>query len=673
MQPPGFLRNQLGEQELTKLVRQAAIFCSIMYLPFSYIYPLVLGPQTVDPFWERLVLSTIALFGLLLPRFPQTRPWIQAFIYGLCFLFSGHLFFLVCRNDLNVAYQLGYICVVALIAFYLDTNIIFCLYVLYNGLLIAASLLYKVSYDNLLFGMIIATILGIDWLALMSRLRVMKSLRESRAEVMHKNRKIQSILENIQQGVLIIEDADGRIGDECSTFLYRLMDGRNPDELRNLRQILERTQLTQDQVEQVLSVVCCIIHEDEVSFAINYHLFPRTLIEGRGQATRQLELDWNPIIDSRGRVSHILVCIRDVTELNKLRRDAARGQQEFTLLAELVNIPRERRGNALDSSANLMEQMITVREASPILLLRLLHTLKGNARTFGLLTLAQAAHDCESQIMQGQASGPEPLEPLKRLVQDYRTIAEHKLDHQSQSHHYVSLPRDQWKAAVAALDHLPSHQRQGLQALYDLVQSSRTQTFQNVLAPQLESLPPLAAELGRKAPVVHIEDPGFQLQPEGAELIHHAFLHLLRNALDHGIENPADRQKAQKPLEGHIWCILKDAHEGLEIHVQDDGRGLNLTAIEQKARVNGLIAAHEVMPPQKIAEFIFHPGFSTRDAVTEISGRGVGLDAVRAMLEQAGGGIRIVLEDVTKPDSVAFRFILRLPSQCVTPRMPLTA
>jgi two-component system chemotaxis sensor kinase CheA len=299
--------------------------------------------------------------------------------------------------------------------------------------------------------------------------------------------------------------------------------------------------------------------------------------------------------------------------------------------------------------------------------------LKGNARSFGLLTLAQAAHDCENGLLQGTVTGAEIFEDLNRLLMDYRSIVTHKLDHQNHGDHIITLPRATWNAAVAVLEKLPQPQRQGLKALYDLVQLSHTQTFQQALAPQLESLPSLARELGRSAPFVHIEDPGIPLQPEGAELINTVFLHLLRDALDHGIESPEERRKAHKPAEGHIWCLLKERADGLEIKVRGDGRGLNLIAIEQKARARGLLDSDNAGTPEQIAEYIFHPGFSTRDAVTAISGRGVGLDVVRAILEEAGGSIRINLGDVTQADAVAFTFILHLPLQCVTPRMSLTA
>ncbi|HYX31869.1 MAG TPA: ATP-binding protein [Oligoflexus sp.] len=668
MQPTGFLRNQLSEPEQIKILYLATGCGMFAYLPFGFVYPLLLGPLTIDHLWERTVLALIASLGLLLPHSSRTRPWMQAFIYSLCFIFSAHLFSLVVRNDMNVAYQLGYICTIALIAFYLDTSFIFFLYVMLNAVLLVLSLFYKISYESLFFGMIIGTILGIEWLALLSRLRVMKSLEESRAEVMQgaaaiqeKNRKIQSILESIQQGVLTVESTDGRIGAECSTFLYQLMGCEHPDELRHLKDILERTQLSKDQVEQVLSAVACIIHENDIAFALNYHMFPRSLREGTGATARYWELDWNPVYDSDGLVVNLLVCIRDVTELHQLRLDAARGQQELSLLAELVNIPRDRRESVLDASANLLTTVPLTQDASPAQILRMVHTLKGNARSFGLLTLADAAHECESLIQQGQKPGPELFEPLGDLLLHYRRIAEDKLGDNGKRDDLVSIPRQQLRAAVTVLNQLTAVQRETLQPLFQAIHGYLHVSFQHIVAPLLHSLPQLAKDLGKSPPVVQIVDPGLRLQQEGHDLIRNVILHLLRNALDHGLESPMERSRAQKSPEGHIWMVLKPLNEGLEILFHDDGRGLNLAGIQRIAVEKGVIQTDTPLSPHEVADLIFHAGISTKKRVTSISGRGVGLDAVRSMLEEAGGSIQLNLDEVKGLEPVSFTFVLHLP------------
>jgi HPt (histidine-containing phosphotransfer) domain-containing protein len=661
--PSGFLRNRVSEREIVWVVNLASLCGVVAYVPFGFIYPLILGPSTVDPLWERLALAAFACLGFLLPRFPQTRPWMQAFIYLLCFVFTTHLFFLACRNDLNMAYQMGYVCTIAVIAFYLDTNFIFVAYVLLNYILLGFSLFFKISYDNVFFGMTITTVLGIEWIALLSRLRIMKSLEQSRAAIQEKNQKIQSILENIQQGVLTIESPNGHIGAEYSAYLDRLLGFKNPNQAGYLRDILERTQLSKDQIEQVNSAIFCIIGENEVAFALNYHLFPRSLIEGEGPTARYLELDWNPIYDRDGHVSQLLVCIRDVTELHKLRADAAQGQQELTLLAELVNIPGNRRAAVLEASRSLLMRLPLGKDASHVQVMRLLHNLKGNARSFGLLALAQAAHECESAVQQGHSLEASLVEPLNKLIERYLDIAEHKLGHGARTDDDVRLSRSRLQKAAVVLESLPSVEKQRLQPLVDIVKDSLYLTLEQILEPHLKMLPQLACDLGKEPPLVKIVDPGIHLLPECADFLANVGLHLLRNSLDHGLESAEERQKAGKNAQGRISIVLKEQKSGLVIRVRDDGRGLNLAHIREKALRLGLLTPDAALRPDEIAEFIFHPGFSTRNKTSQISGRGFGLDVVRAMLEEAGGHVQIVLDDLDSLPQVSFTFVLTLPNR----------
>jgi chemosensory pili system protein ChpA (sensor histidine kinase/response regulator) len=118
-----------------------------------------------------------------------------------------------------------------------------------------------------------------------------------------------------------------------------------------------------------------------------------------------------------------------------------------------------------------------------------------------------------------------------------------------------------------------------------------------------------------------------------------AFEHLLRNSVSHGIETPAERTAAGKDTTGSIVVAL--SHEGNEVGVEfrDDGAGLNLSRIREKGIAMGLIEAGHAYSDAELANLIFHPGFSTADKVTELAGRGIGMDVVRAEVNAMGGRI----------------------------------
>ena len=134
------------------------------------------------------------------------------------------------------------------------------------------------------------------------------------------------------------------------------------------------------------------------------------------------------------------------------------------------------------------------------------------------------------------------------------------------------------------------------------------------------------------------------------------FEHMIRNALDHGIEDEAERKRRKKPATGKI--TIHTSHEGSEIVIRfaDDGGGLNVAAIRKKAVERGLTKANVNLSDEEIMQFILLPGFSTAEKVTHVSGRGVGMDVVHNEVKQLGGSITVD----TQP-GVGTTFIVRLP------------
>jgi two-component system chemotaxis sensor kinase CheA len=140
---------------------------------------------------------------------------------------------------------------------------------------------------------------------------------------------------------------------------------------------------------------------------------------------------------------------------------------------------------------------------------------------------------------------------------------------------------------------------------------------------------------------LHLNGEDTELDRNIVEELADPLLHMMRNAVDHGIESPADRQAKGKSAQGHIH--LQAAHQGggILISIRDDGKGLDSAKILSKARQRGLIPADSVPSEKDIYSLIFLPGFSTADSVTEISGRGVGMDVVRGGINKLRGRVDI--------------------------------
>jgi len=168
----------------------------------------------------------------------------------------------------------------------------------------------------------------------------------------------------------------------------------------------------------------------------------------------------------------------------------------------------------------------------------------------------------------------------------------------------------------------------------------------------------LAKDLGKQVDFI-VEGKETELDRTVIDEIGDPLVHLLRNAVDHGLEFPQERVKLGKPQNGKV--VLRARHEGnnVYIEVEDDGKGIDLNRVLERAIDRGLVnpARAEKMAPEEIIEFLYCPGFSTAQSVTDISGRGVGLDVVKSKLEALNGEIFI---DSTPGKGTKFKIKLPL-------------
>lgn len=149
----------------------------------------------------------------------------------------------------------------------------------------------------------------------------------------------------------------------------------------------------------------------------------------------------------------------------------------------------------------------------------------------------------------------------------------------------------------------------------------------------------LASKLGKKVELLQVGE-ATELDKGLVEKITDPLTHLVRNSCDHGIESPADRVAQGKPETGTITLVASHQGGSIVIEVRDDGRGLNRAKLLKKARERG-IDAPDTLSDQEVYGLIFAPGFSTAEQVTDVSGRGVGMDVVKKNITALGGSVEI--------------------------------
>lgn len=209
----------------------------------------------------------------------------------------------------------------------------------------------------------------------------------------------------------------------------------------------------------------------------------------------------------------------------------------------------------------------------------------------------------------------------------------------------------------AELDEFAWQASQRAQVLYDTALACRMRPFADVLSGQVRMVRDLGRSLGKQVRL-EIEGEKTQVDRDVLEKLEAPLTHLLRNAVDHGIETPQERLLKGKPEEGLIR--LRASHQAglLVLELSDDGNGVDLEKVRRSIVERQLSPAETAaqLSEEELLTFLFLPGFSLRDKVTEVSGRGVGLDAVQHMVRQLRGAV--VLEQTAGEGS---RFYLEVP------------
>ncbi|MDT8383593.1 MAG: Hpt domain-containing protein [Gammaproteobacteria bacterium] len=337
----------------------------------------------------------------------------------------------------------------------------------------------------------------------------------------------------------------------------------------------------------------------------------------------------------------------DTADLHKAEQKAAAGSDEQVrvradLLNNLVNFSGE-----INIYNSRIAQQLGASRFNLAELDQTVQRLHGQLRSFEIETETQIMYRHETTVSDTEDFDPLEMDRFSTMQQLSRSMVESLGD--------LTNIQSILENHASETDILLLQQQRVTSDLQEGLMRTRMVSFSSILPRLRRILRQTCKEVGKEAELLVTGGEG-ELDRTQLNRIVPALEHILRNAIGHGLELPQIREQAGKPASGNVHIVF--AHQGSEVvlTISDDGAGINIDALRNKAIEKGRMLADADLSDREIIEFILETGFSTAAEVTQISGRGVGMDVVNTEVKQLGGTLHIESEA-----GKGTRFILRLP------------
>ena len=503
-------------------------------------------------------------------------------------------------------------------------------------------------------------------------------------EIAEKNKNIQAMLSNMRQGLFTVEPG-GLIHPEYSAHLEKIFSTNNIPGHNAIDLLFSNADIGGDDINQISESLHAIIGEDEMNFDFNSHILPTEYRIPKDNHHQYLSLVWDPIIENHI-VSKLMVSVRDVTALREAEAEAESQKLELDIISQLINVPAKKYLSFNQSTQQFLDENRKTIEAAEgksedlvSLLFRNMHTIKGNCRTYGFKHCSDIVHEVESYYTQLKEN-PDIEWDRERLINDLARVEQATSEYQKVYHQVLGrgddARSDDMRVSCHALKSVQSYIKKTFEKYPDVRNSLDMQSANILLDISLstplseainevsESLPSIAEQLEKPAPKVIFDDQNLRIRNDVIEVVNNVFAHLLRNSVDHGIESPTERKNHKKSSTGQISVLSEVDNDKMTIRVRDDGRGVNIRQLFAKGVNKGVWLPNQQVSPQEVAELMFASGTSTKESITTISGRGVGMDAVKEFIGGIGGNVtlKLLAERPGENGCIPFETIITLPA-----------
>lgn len=483
-----------------------------------------------------------------------------------------------------------------------------------------------------------------------------------------KTRSIEAMLENAPLGICAITP-DLTIHHEYSRFLEDIFEQEELAGKCAIDVLTRFAKIDGDKLDQMQATLRTSLSMRPLNFAVNAQLLPRELELHCPSGTKIIELDWATILDADDeRVDKILVIVKDTTKLKELEAASARRNRDMDIVAQILDCGqrsfKEFEQQATDSLARV-DKSLALETPDVEACLRELHTLKGLARFRQLLTIADHVHHAENALedMQNFLEVPkdyskflQEVQILKDVLAEHRQLFQEKLGANHLEHPNLSQALEKLEQIAHKSDKNLAKQ---LLELKNMLGNQTVTTVFSIFKGFETGLSKLSEELGKPLPKLYYLGSDVALTAVQEQYLVESAIHIFTNAVVHGIEQPKERRHQNKPATGQIFVTVSSDDHEIKIDIQDDGQGLDLEKIRERADLLGLAVAD--MSQNELAEAIFTPGLSTFEEITHHSGRGVGLDAARQKMSSGSGYVHLELLPPNSNAEHPIAFIIFMP------------
>lgn len=479
---------------------------------------------------------------------------------------------------------------------------------------------------------------------------------EIQAAVASMAKRVQSLVDNMQQALFAIDSSGGIVEpvSKVSTNVFGTeIIGKNINDT-----LFANVPRNSEVFSGIQTVLATVFGEDELQWQLIEDSIPNKIDYKRGDEPRVFRVSIRPIYNEKSLIEKIMFVVEDITEVEKLEKAIKEQTEKIKILQEVAEVEKGELCEYFESSERLISEIeatnakLQTREQLNLILVNL-HTLKGNSRQFKFSQTTGLVHQCESELGRldseknsfgalGQTITNQ-IKLIRQVIQGYKDVVSKYLGQDLSRQQVVEVPIANLDTLKASLEQLKAKISKGDYHRFSVqIENLSMPPIKVVLSRYENMIRDLSSTMGKDTGF-EVKGGEFAVSKKVSQALQDSIGHLLRNSIDHGIESPAERVSVGKPPNGRIEIDAKKDDSGIRFSIKDDGRGIDPSKVAKAAISKKLVTEQAVssMSDQEKVNLILLANFSTKEQTSEISGRGIGMDAVKTFIEAIGGSFEI--------------------------------